>query len=123
MSFIKPGILHAVESGFLLRYQYTGSWLCVVAQTVFNQWRSQGGCLGGLSTPLFPEYKAYHNVKALVYYFSPCKDIVCIVYAAVIRVQSSTVGGVVKSLSMRSACRYLAQRMSVANIQALSQGI
>ena len=78
------------------------------------QWRSQGECLGGLSTPLFPEYKAYDNVKALVYYCSPCKDIV---YAVVIRVQSSTVGGVVKSLSMRSACRYLilkAQMMSAA---------
>ena len=57
------------------------------------QWHSQGGFLGGLSTPLCPEY---NNVKALVYYCSPCKDIVYIVYAAVIRVQSSTVGGVVK---------------------------
>ena len=33
-----------------------------------------GGDLGGLSTPLCPEYKAYNNVKALVYYCSPCKD-------------------------------------------------
>ena len=62
-----------------------------------------GGCLGGLSTPLCPEYKACNNVKALVYYYSPYKDIV---YAAIIRVQSSPVGGVVKISSMRSACRY-----------------
>ena len=45
------------------------------------QWRSGGGggggCLGGLSTSLCPEHKAYNNVKALVYYCSPCKDIVC----------------------------------------------
>ena len=80
------------------------------------------GCLGGLSTPLCPEYKAYNNVKTLVYYCSPCKDIVCIVYAAIIRVQSSTVGGVVKSLSMRSALQVHVLNVD-SNIQALSQGI
>ena len=87
-----------------------------------------GGGLRGLERPpLFPENKAYNNVKALAYYCSPCKDIVCIVNAAIIRVQSSTVGGVVKSLSMRSACRYLSCLQPYSNIgsniQALSQGI
>ena len=57
-----------------------------------GQWYSQpGGGGGALSTHLCPEYKAYGNVKALIVFCSPCKDI------AIIRVQGSTVGGVIRA--------------------------